>query len=240
MNEIQKPKNIIVVGASGGIGSVLSQVFCEAGHKVALAARGAEKLLALQKELGEENSIVVPTDASKVTDIENLFTMTKEAFGTVDVIVISAGTWKQLGVEDSTSEAESLVQEHYEKIFLPSFLIGFVAQKFFTKQGHGLIANISSHAAIRPDLPGNLTYGPFKAASRHFMHALRNELKATNVRITDIEPAIVYTKDTATLLDTDEKRKGAVQPEDIAHWILEHINDEDIPDSILFSSNVEV
>ncbi len=233
-------KNIIVVGASGGIGSVLAKVFCEQGHQVVLAARGIDKLLAIQAELGTNNTIVVPTDASDLSSVENLFSETQKAFGSVDAIVISAGTWKRLSLNDDASEAESLVKEHFGKIFLPSFLVGFVAQKFFTKQGYGLIANISSHAAIRPDLPGNLTYGPLKAASRHFMHAMRHELTGSGVRVTDIEPAIVLTKDTAELLGSTEKKAGAVQPEDIANWILEHLDDPEIPESILFSSSVEL
>ncbi len=232
-------KNIIVVGASGGIGSVLARVFCEHGHRVALAARGEEKLLALQAELGADKTIVVPADASKLADIENLFAKTNEAFGSVDVVVISAGTWKRLAIDDTAADAELLVREHFDKIFLPSFLIGFVAQQFFVNQGHGLIANISSHAAIRPDLPGNLTYGPLKAASRHYMHALRHELSGTNVRVTDIEPAIVDTKDTAALLGED-RRSQAVQPETIANWILEHIDNPEIPESIVFTSSVEL
>lgn len=233
-------KNIIVVGASGGIGSVLAKVFCEQGHQVALAARGIDKLLAIQAELDTKNTIVVPTDASDLSSVENLFSETQKALGSVDAIVISAGTWKRLSLNDEASEAESLVKEHFGKIFLPSFLVGFVAQKFFTKQGYGLIANISSHAAIRPDLPGNLTYGPLKAASRHFMHAMRHELTGSGVRVTDIEPAIVLTKDTAELLGSTEKQAGAVQPEDIANWILEHLDDPEIPESILFSSSVEL
>jgi NADP-dependent 3-hydroxy acid dehydrogenase YdfG len=237
--ETTTSKNIIVVGASGGIGSILARVFCENGHRVALAARGEEKLLALQAELGADKTIVVPTDASRLPDIENLFAKTQEAFGSVDVVVISAGTWKRLAIDDTAADAEVLVREHFDKIFLPSFLIGFVAQQFFVKQGHGLIANISSHAAIRPDLPGNLTYGPLKAASRHYMHALRHELAGTQVRVTDIEPAIVDTKDTAALLGED-RRSQAVQPESIANWILEHIDNPEIPESIVFTSSVEL
>jgi NADP-dependent 3-hydroxy acid dehydrogenase YdfG len=229
-------KVIIIIGASGGIGSVLAQYFSDAGAKLTLSARNVDKLNVLKSKLPNE-SIAVQVDATEIDDVRNAFKVTKEKFGHVDAIVISAGTWKQLGIDATEEEALALANEHYQSIFLPGFVAGFIAQKFFQAQGYGLIVNISSHAAVKPELPGNLTYAAFKAAIRQNMLSMRSELVGTNVRVVDLQPAIVNTPDN-TGLDTEEKRSGAVQPKDIAKWIVENIDNPNIPKEHLFESKV--
>ena len=169
-----------------------------------------------------------------------IFAKTKEKFGDVDGIVISAGTWKQLSKDSPTDDAVVLAENHFRSIFLPSFVIGFVAQKFFRDQGHGLIVNISSHAALRPELEGNLTYGPMKAASHQFTLALKNELKGTGVRAVDIAPAIVNTDEAVGMLDTEDKRARAIQPEAIAQWIIDEFNNPNIVSTKLFKSDITI
>jgi NAD(P)-dependent dehydrogenase (short-subunit alcohol dehydrogenase family) len=236
-------KVIIVVGASGGIGSVLSREFHREGANVVLAARTKEKLLVLQRSLpAPEKTLVVPTDASNPADVTDLFRSAKEKYGRIDAVVISVGTWARLSIDDSVREAEDLLSAHFRGIFQPTFFVGFVAQQFFRKQGYGLIVNISSHAAIRPELKGNLSYGPMKGAAWHFLRGLMNEIKEPAVRIVDLKPAIVNTPDNAGLLNTPEKKAEAVQPETIAKWIMEHFDDPDdqLPTSVEFSSRLEL
>lgn len=231
-------KVIVVFGASGGIGSALSHVFLAEGAHVVLSARTESKLLSLQQRLGQENTTVAPLDATDGTAVERLLADLKSAHGRVDAVVVTAGTWQRLSIDSSLSDALKLAPEHYKAIFLPSFVSGFVAQRFFRRQGDGLIVSISSHAAVRPELRGNLTYGPMKAAVRHLMFALREELKGTKVRVVDIQPAIVNTPDNQKLLDTDEKRQEAVQPEQIGRRIVNLFDDPNPPAEILLDSSV--
>ncbi|PJA34302.1 MAG: hypothetical protein CO184_00250 [Candidatus Zambryskibacteria bacterium CG_4_9_14_3_um_filter_40_16] len=233
-----KNKTIIVVGASGGIGSALSRVFYGEGANVVLSARTEDKLVALAKTLGDDRTLVVPADATNIDSIRSVFKIAVNKFKHIDAVIITAGTWDRLSHENTCEEAVEKLDKHYKAILTPTFVVSFVAQEFFKNQGFGLIANISSHAAIRPELPGNLSYGPAKAAARHFMLALRSELKGTGIRVTDIQPAIVNTPDNSSMLNTDEKRKQAVQPETIAQWIVENFDNKDIPAEKLFDSNV--
>jgi short-subunit dehydrogenase len=235
-----KKQTVIIIGATGGIGSVIARRFAEAGMRVVLSARTKEKLMELKASLGTDDAFIIPADASKIEDVENLFKTVQTDFGGMSAVVIAAGTWKQLSINADTEDALELAEKHFHALFLPSFIVGFVAQKFLRIQGHGLIANVSSHAALRPELDGNLTYGPMKSASRHFMLALRHELEGTGVRVSDIAPAIVNTPDAAGLLDTEEKRSKAVQPEAIADWIIEHLEDPSIPASKLFDSEIKL
>lgn len=231
-------KHIIIVGATGGIGSVLAREFVQAGHYVTLSSRTVQKLQKLSHELGEKNTHVVAGDATNLLDVQKLFESAAEEFGYIDAVVIASGTWDRVAIDDTLVSALSILDRHYRGLFASTFVVSFTAQQFFRKLGSGLIVNISSHASVRPELTGNLTYGPMKAAERHLMLSLREELKGTSVRVTDIEPAIVYTQDTAPLLDTPNKKAGAVQPEDIAKWILDNIDNRDIPATKLFESSV--
>jgi NADP-dependent 3-hydroxy acid dehydrogenase YdfG len=238
MNKLEH-KNIIVIGASGGIGSALVRSFCKEGASITLVARTKDKLEQLSQTLGCEN-LVFPADAADPVQIELAFKKTQEVFGSVDAVVIAAGTWKQLSIDADINEAISLSDQHYKSLFMPTFITGYIAQQFFRKQGHGLLFNISSHAAVRPELSANLTYGPMKAASRHFIQSLFYELKGTSVRVADLQPAIVNTPDAAAMLDTPEKQMQAVQPEDIAAWIIDNFNNPELPKEKLFDSNLVV
>lgn len=233
-----KGKTVVVVGATGGIGRVLTSEFYSAGANVVLVARTLEKLWNLQSTLGTNRVLTVQTDATVVSDVKSLFQKATKKFGIVDAVVISAGTWERLSVNNLPEEALESSKKLFQSIFLPSMMVGFVAQEYFRKQGYGLIANISSHAAVRPWLQGNLSYGSMKAAARQYMLALRHELAGTGVTVTDIQPAIVNTDEAGHLLDTEQKRNKAVQPEEIAMWIAQQIGKKKVPAEKLFDSDV--
>ena len=233
-----RDRTVVIIGASGGIGSAFARLFGEAGANLVLSARTESKLLELREKIGGNDVLVFPADATDPIKVNELFEVAKKRFGKVDAVVIAAGTWKRLSIDDPADSAVKLANDHFKALFLPTFVVGFIAQRFFRDQGQGLLINISSHAAIRPNLNGNLTYGPMKAACRHFILALSNELKGSGVRLCDIQPAIVNTPDNAPLLDTPEKREKAIQPEEIAEWVMEHFDDPNIPAEKLFDSKV--
>lgn len=219
-----KEKVIIIVGASGGIGSACAKVFSQHGARLVLAARNKEKLDALKQEL-ESKALIVPTDASKMDDVKKLFDEALEHFGHIDGVVISVGTWHRLSINESSEEAEKQAREDYNTLVLPTYNVGFVAAQLLSKSD-GLIVNISSHAAKKPELIGNLYYGPAKAFGTHFMQGLAKELGAakSKARVVDIQPMIVNTPENAKLLDTPEKRSNAIQPEAIAEWIANNFD----------------
>ncbi len=235
-------KTIIVVGASGDIGSDISCVFHEAGANVVLASRKEETLLEVQKRMGQERTLVVPTDANNPDAIAALFSKAKEVFGQIDAVIISVGCWDQVGLDDDIKHALAILDKHFETILRPLFIASGVAQQFFREQGHGLIVNMSSHVAIKHFLRGNGTYGPIKSGARWTMLALSDELKekAPAVRAVDLMLAIVDTTKNQKHFETEEKRKGAVQTKDIAQWIIDHFDDPNIPDSVLLDSSTVI
>lgn len=241
-------KTIVVIGATGDIGSVLCKCFFEAGANIVLGARSKENLIQIQNsfDLGKtdvrERSMNLSTDANKPVEVDNLLKAAFGKFGRVDAVILSVGTWQRLGIDDKYEDAAKSFDFLYNSIFKPTAVAAFVAQKFLREHGGGLIVNISSHVAVRPYLKGNLSYGPMKAASRHLMFSLIAELANTLVRITDIQPALVDTpKNRAALPQVKEDEwKGAVKPGSIADWITENIDNNDILPEKLFESKVKV
>jgi meso-butanediol dehydrogenase/(S,S)-butanediol dehydrogenase/diacetyl reductase len=241
MNRLQG-KIIIVGGATGGIGKPASRKFHEEGATVVLVARNIDKLFALQKELGDDRTLVVQADLSKMQEVKNLFDKVLETYGRIDGVLITAGTWHLLSIDSSLEEAGKQARDDYGPLVLSVYNTGFVAQKFLIKQNHGLILNISSHAAKKPQLLGNLYYGGAKSFGTHFMRSLSAELQAVGsaVRVCDIQPAIVNTPENAKLLDSEEKQMQAVQPEAIAEWIVENFDNPKIPLEKEFESSLIV
>lgn len=230
--------SILVIGATGGIGSVLSRAFHAQGGYVGLFARTKDKLDSLAFELGTERAISLPGDATSSESIRDALSKLEKVSGApVKLIVITAGTWMRTTADHDLDTLADDALKAYNSFLLPTIISTFVGAQYLKNTG-GLIAHISSHAGIRSDLPGNLLYGPMKAGSSRLIHGMQYELQGTPVRLVDIVPAIVNTRDNESLLKTEEMKKRAVQPESIAQWIIDHINDPYTPASIWFDSDV--
>jgi NAD(P)-dependent dehydrogenase (short-subunit alcohol dehydrogenase family) len=87
-------QNVLVTGASQGIGAATARAFARAGHAVVLAARSWEKLEAVVAGLGEAGArcTAVPCDVSDPASVEALFGRIREAHGRLDVVFNNAGT----------------------------------------------------------------------------------------------------------------------------------------------------
>ena len=235
-------KIIMIIGATGGIGGVLSRAFHDEGAHVILSARTESKLKLLADSLGNTRSTITAFDASNASEVERALDITFSSFGSLDAVIIASGTWKTATLEISTEDFSELLDDHFLQHLKSSAVVAFAAAKKFSTQGYGHIINISSHAGSNYSLPGNLTYGPLKEASSGFMARLGFDKGLhENVQITDIRPAIVNTKDAReSFLDTKEKQALAVQPEDIAHWIASNLNHPNAPGVIDFKSDLVI
>ncbi|KAF3889187.1 MULTISPECIES: SDR family oxidoreductase [Nostocales] len=83
-------KVIVIVGATGGIGSALTRQLAPTGAKLVLAARNADRLTALAAELPGQ-VLSVPTDITNLQQVDTLMSKTLASFGQIDVLVNAAG-----------------------------------------------------------------------------------------------------------------------------------------------------
>jgi uncharacterized protein len=86
-------KVAIVTGGSSGLGRAIAVTLAKRGASVVIAARGAEKLLAVAADLEREGAqvLAVPADVTRQADVDALIARTLERFGRIDALVNNAG-----------------------------------------------------------------------------------------------------------------------------------------------------
>jgi 3-oxoacyl-[acyl-carrier protein] reductase len=209
---------VAVTGASSGIGRATARALVEAGARVAITARRADRLADLQTELGAENVVWVAGDIAEVDTNNALVAAAVAKFGTLDSLVASAGQGNYGGVlEMSDDEVSGMIDTNFTgtvwgvRAAVPELL----------KAGGGDIVIVSSVAGIRGGAD-EAVYAGTKAAQLIFAGALDRELREKNIRVTTLCPAAVNTEFAIGL----GREEGAawlddvIQPEDVAAQIV--------------------
>lgn len=219
-----KNKVAVVTGASKGIGASIAKYFAAEGAKVvvnyASSKADADKVVTEITSSGG-TAIAIQGDVSKEADVIRLFDETKNAFGTLDVLVNNAGIYNYEPIEQVSAET---FHQQFNINVLGSIFAIQSALKLFGEKG-GNIINISSGASRSP-LPTGSVYSATKTALDAFTVALSKEFAGRNIRINSILPGIVETEgshtagfigseaETKFVSNTPLGRTG--QPEDIA------------------------
>jgi NADP-dependent 3-hydroxy acid dehydrogenase YdfG len=179
-----------ITGASSGIGEATAVALAQAGAKVSLAARRADRLDAIVEQIGSERALAVETDITDEAQARRFIQQTKDELGSVDVLVNNAGVML-LGL--------LLMQESDDwRRMIEVNQLGLVycsheALKVMSEQGGGHIINVSSVAGRIAAL-GSAVYNMTKWGVTGFSEALRQEGIHVNVRVTCIEPGFVDTE----------------------------------------------
>ncbi len=220
-------KVAVITGASSGIGEATALMLAEAGVKVAIAARRAEKLEELKKKIEAKGgeALIVITDVTHKTAVEYLINHTKDTFGSVDILVNNAGIMPLSLMKNlKTDEWEKMVDVNIKGVL---YAIGAVIP-IMREQKSGHIVNISSVAG-RKVLVGSAVYSATKFAVRALSEGLRMELSPNDgIKVTSIEPGAVETELTSTITD-EEIMEGLKKMLDI-----ETLKSEDIAEAILY------
>jgi NADP-dependent 3-hydroxy acid dehydrogenase YdfG len=98
-------KVVVVVGATGGIGSAVARKLADAGARLVLAARDSSKLDALARELSATEVLCVPTDITDLSQVETLMQKAAGHSGQIDALINAAGAgilkqWNKLEPAD--------------------------------------------------------------------------------------------------------------------------------------------
>jgi NADP-dependent 3-hydroxy acid dehydrogenase YdfG len=98
-------KVVVVVGATGGIGSAVARKLADAGARLVLAARDSSKLDALASELSATEVLCVPADITDLPQVETLMQKAAGHFGQIDALINAAGAgilkqWNKLEPAD--------------------------------------------------------------------------------------------------------------------------------------------
>ncbi len=188
-----KGKNIIITGASSGIGERTAFLLSECGAHVILLARTEEKLKAVKENieaLGGKASYY-PCDLTDMDDIEKTSQRIRDDFDSIDVLVNNAGRSIRRSVHESVNrfhDFERTMDINYfgaVKIIL-NFLPGMIERKT------GQIVNISS-IGVLANSPRFGAYVASKSALDAFSRCLAAEVKGDNITITNIFMPLVRT-----------------------------------------------
>ncbi len=227
------PLTVFVTGASAGFGAAIARRLVQQGHRVIAAARRADRLAELAKELGP-NLLPFTLDVTDSAAVAALPGSLPAGWQEVDVLVNNAGlalglspAWEAKPTDWDTMVATNVTGVlHMTRALLP----GMVARN----TGH--VINLGSTAGIYP-YPGGHVYGASKAFVTQFSLNLKADLVGTGVRVTDIEPGLVGGSEFSTVRFGDPARAAAVYqgttpltPDDIAEavsWVVNlppHVN----------------
>jgi NADP-dependent 3-hydroxy acid dehydrogenase YdfG len=202
-------KVFLITGASSGIGAATARHAAQAGFRLVLAARSADRLQALADELGgEERALAVRCDVAEWEEQEALVRTTLEHFGRLDVAFANAGFGASRGFLADTPE-------HWREMVLTNVLgaaytVRATLPALKESTGHILL---TGSVAGRRAVPGSL-YSSTKWAITGMGESLRQDVDGTGVRVSVIEPGMVDTP------FFDNPGEGRLQADDIARAVL--------------------
>jgi 3-oxoacyl-[acyl-carrier protein] reductase len=217
-----KKKNIIVTGASGGIGNAIIKKLSEEGANILASGTKIEKLEELKKNY--EGLKILKFDISQSDKIEEFIeNATSELGGSLDGIVNNAGiTQDNLAIRMSLDEWQKVININLTSTFLMS---KFAIKKMLKKKS-GKIVNITSVVGHTGNL-GQANYTASKAGIVAMSKSLAIEYAKKNININCISPGFIQTAMTDKI---DDKFKEVIiskipsarlgEPDDIANAVL--------------------
>jgi len=197
-------KTILITGATAGFGEAAARQFARGGWKVIGTGRRAERLRALQDELGEA-FLPLEIDMRDREAVESLAKLSPP-WGDIDLLLNNAGLAPPMTPMPETD------WERIEEV-LDTNIAGLVAltrallPKLVERKGQ--IINLSSVAATYP-YKGGAVYAGTKAFVRQFSLDLRCDLAGTGVRVTSIEPGMAETEFTLVRTGGDKAASDAL------------------------------
>jgi NAD(P)-dependent dehydrogenase (short-subunit alcohol dehydrogenase family) len=211
MNKL-RGKNILITGASQGLGRELALIFAREGATgLSLAARHADTIQSVRDEVRkiapDTNVLAIDADVSKPRDIERLIATTLDAFGgRLDVLVNNASTIGPSPMPYLLDYPLGDFQNVLNTNLIGPFLITKGALPAMIENG-GSIINVSSDAGST-GYPGWGAYGISKFGMEGMSQTWASELEDTNVRVNWVDPGNMNTA----------MHRAAAPDEDPSEW----------------------
>ena len=203
-------KAVLISGGTSGIGLAAARLLLGAGAKVALLGRnpgrGQEALALLGQDFSPEHARYVQGDVARRADCQRAVEETVAAFGRLDVLVNSAGLYREGALEEVTEEGlEEILSVNVKGTF---WLTQAALPEL--KQRRGNVVNVASDAGVH----GNYycsAYCASKGAVVLFTRAMALELASSGVRVNAIAPGDILTPLTEKQLADSPDREAALR-----------------------------
>lgn len=204
-------KTVLITGGTSGIGLATAIRFAGKGYNVVLLGRDTDRGLRAVKSVMEKVSGAkcnyIPCDVRKINDCKNAVKKAAELYGSIDVLVNSAGVYFERAIEDMSEDDFELIMDINVKGTY--FMTQQVAVEM-KKKSSGVIVNISSDAGVH----GNMlcsAYCASKGAVNLFTKAMALELAPWNIRVNSVCPGDVMTPLTEKQLEQYPDRETALK-----------------------------
>ena len=189
-------KVAVVTGASSGIGKRVALGYAQAGAKVAVVARGADKLETVAEDIRMATGATVFSVPCDVTEPDSVTAMVEavcETLGGVDIAVCNAGIVTLNGLDEMPlAEFESVLKTNISGVFLTAQ----ACAKAMIRQGHGgsiiVTASMSGHVINTPQKIGH--YCASKGAVIQLAKAMAVEFAPHLIRVNSVSPGYIMTE----------------------------------------------
>lgn len=200
-------KNILVTGASSGIGEAIVKYLSKSGYSVVMVARNKEKMLQIAEELPNK-SYIFSYDLNDLVNIGSIFDFCQGNGLVLDGMVHSAGI-------TATIPLKMIEPQNVRDIFNINYNAFVELTKYFTMRkysnNNSSIIALSSISSLTAPV-GQTIYASSKAAVNEYVKVVAKEVRKREIRVNAIAPANVYTPMTADMEDRLPIDISSVQP----------------------------
>lgn len=210
--------NILITGASSGLGEGMARLFAARGRNLALCARRLDKLEALKAELEAKHPrIHVAIKALDVNDYDRVFEVFRalhSALGHLDRIIVNAGIGKGQPLGTGYFHAN---RQTAETNFVAALAQCEAAMEIFRAREEGHLVVISSMSAMRGMRKNVNTYAATKAGVAALAEGLRSEMLGSRITVSTLFPGYIRSeinekvKNAPFIVDIDTGCKALVK-----------------------------
>lgn len=187
-----KRQNILITGASSGLGYTMAKMYAEQGRNLALCARRVERLEELKTEIATINPDIVvsvrPLDVNDHDQVFEVFKLFADDLGHLDRVIVNAGMGKGAPLGTGYFHAN---KQTATTNFVSAIAQCEAALELFRAQNHGHLVTISSVSAVRGFRRAMTVYAATKAALTNLSEGIRVDLLGTPIKITTIHPGFI-------------------------------------------------
>lgn len=184
--------NVVITGASRGIGKAVAEHFAQKGANLFLCSRNMDKTIAWQESLMEKHHISISSfnaDLSKLDEAKSFAQHILNATNEIDVLINNTGVYEP---GSTYNEAEGQLEKMLDVNLMSAYHLtrGLIGAMIERKTGH--IFNICSIASLNA-YPNGGSYSISKWALDGFSKNLREEMKPFNIKVTSVYPGATLT-----------------------------------------------